>query len=425
MVSSKTQTIVEAVFSLIFVAAVIVGGTLFLVLPKPQISVAEKRTLAAAPKFSQQNFFSGKFSDQAEAFYNDNFIWREAWLEAADLLKSLKGWQDFNAIQLVGSSSASAAKQPIEPAHQALAGTAPVPIDEEYQRVKALIISKGRAIQMFGGTAASVKPFADLINSYRATLPPADKIYVMPIPSGSDFYLPREVFNGELRERKNFEDFYAMLKPGIIRVRAYESIAPHTADYVWLKTDHHWTGLGAYYAYRSFAKSAGFEPLPLNRLTHKRLPKPFLGSLYYRTRSESLANNPDVLNYYMVPNQTRVHIIRKGLDGGEPAVLYYEKTSGGNSYGVFLGGDHPLMRVETGIKNGRKIVIIKDSYGNAFAPYLAAHYEEVWIADYRYFKGSIPELMKRHGIRELLYAQNSFAMNTIGTVHYGRAMLGE
>ena len=84
-----------------------------------------------------------------------------------------------------------------------------------------------------------------------------------------------------------------------------------------------------------------------------------------------------------------------------------------------------LMRVETGIKNGRKIVVVKDSCGNAFAPYLAAHYEEVWIIDYRYFKGSIPELVKRHGIHELLYAHNSFAMNTMGTVHFGKAMLGK
>jgi hypothetical protein len=424
MKPTNIQIRVEIVFIFIFVATLIIGGLLFLASPKKHVSAAEKRTLASAPQFSVTNFFNGKFADQSEAYYNDNFILRDVWLDIADEIKALRGWQKSDGIQLVGNDGASDAKQPAVGADPEMAESAPVPIDAEYQRVKALIISKGRAIQIFGGTKTTVKPFADLVNSYHAVLGPSVKVYVMPIPSGSDFFIPREVFNGALHERKNFQDFYAMLAPGIIRVPAYESIAPHTADYIWMKTDHHWTGLGAYYAYRAFAKSAGFAPLPLDKLTHKQLPKPFLGSLYYRTRSESLANNPDTLHYYMIPNKTRAHIIPTGMDGGKPGQLYYEKTGGGNSYGVFLGGDHPLMRIETGIKNGRKIVVIKDSYGNAFVPYLAAHYEEVWVVDYRYFKGSIPELVKRHGIHEFLYAHNSFAMNTMGTVHFGRAMLG-
>ena len=422
MTSPKFRKIVEIAFSLLFAATMLIGGTLFLFMTKKHVSVEEKRTLAPPPQFSVSNFFSGKFADQAEAYYDDNFVLRDVWLDIADKIKAMRGWQAKDGIQLVSNDEEKTSTPGADPE---TAARAPVPIDEEDQRVKALIVSKGRAIQMFGGTKATVKPFADLMNSYQAVLGPSVKIYAMPIPSGSDFFLPREVFGGALRERKNFQDFFAMLDPRIVRVPAYENIAPHTAEYIWLKTDHHWTGLGAYYAYRAFAKSADFAPLPLNRLTHKTLSKPFLGSLYYRTRSQSLADNPDTMHYYKIPNATRSHIIRSGLEGGTPAELYYEKTGGGNSYGVFLGGDNPLMRVETGIKSGRKILIVKDSYGNAFAPYLAAHYAEVWIIDYRYFKGSIPALMKRHGIRELVYAHNSFAMNTMGTVHYGKAMLGK
>ena len=424
MGATKIQKGLMLVNSLWFVLVIIVGGALFLAWPHEEISMSEKRKLASAPVFSFDAFFSGKFADQSEAFYNDNFIFRENWLAVADIIKSARGWKDADAIQLVKDKGSAGATPPLGDGRELNVSPA-IPVDEEYQRVSALIVSKGRAIQIFGGSKGMVKPFADLVNDYQRVLGPQTKIYAMSIPSGSDYFLPREVTGGKLRERENIHEFYSMLDPAIVRVAAYEAIAPHTAEYVWFRTDHHWTGLGAYYAYRAFAKSAGFEPLALNRLTHKVLPGSFLGSLYYRTRSPSLAANRDTLHYYMVPNKTSSRIIRSGIEGGVPASLYFEKTGGGNSYGVFLGGDHPLMRVETGIKNSRKILVIKDSYGNAFVPYLAAHYQEVWIVDYRYFKGTVPELMKRHGIKELLYAHNSFATNSAGTVHYGRKMLGQ
>lgn len=417
--SDSAPKVISYAQTWLFVMTIVILGALFLVAPRQAISQDEKRKLAGAPVFSVDGFFSGKFSDQAEAFYNDNFLFRDRWLAAADHLTSLRGFKsDFEVVREVTA--------PPPPRSDGIARANPViPADEEYQKVRAVIISKGRAIQVFGGSKVTVQPFADLINRYQSAMGSGVKVYAMIIPSGSDFFLPRELTGGELKERRNIDEFEAMLDPGIINVRAYDAIAPHTGKYIWFNTDHHWTGLGAYYAYRAFARSAGLEPLPLSRFTHKVLPGTFLGSLYYRTRSKDLAANRDTLNYYVVPGETRTWIIRKGMTGGLLSSLYFEQTGGGNSYGLFLAGDHPLVRIQTDHKNGRKIVVIKDSYGNAFAPYLAAHFEEILVVDYRYFKGNIPTLMRQYGAKELLYAHNSFAANTTGTVNYGRKLLGE
>ena len=417
--SDSASKVISYIKVWLFIITIVILGALFLVAPRQTISQDEKRTLTGAPVFSVEGFFSGKFADQAEAFYNDNFLFRDSWLAVADHLTSLRGFKgDFEVVREI-----PAARLP--KLNSFARATPAIPVDEEYQKVRAVIISKGRAIQVFGGSKAMVQPFADLINSYQRELGSGVKVYAMIIPSGSDFYLPREFTGGELKERRNIDEFEAMLDPHILNVRAYDAIAPHTGEYIWFNTDHHWTGLGAYYAYQAFARSAGLEPLPLGRFTHKVLPGTFLGSLYYRTRSKDLAANRDSLHYFVVPGRTRTWIIRRGMTEGFLSSLYFEQTGGGYSYGLFLAGDHPLVRIQTDNRNGRKIVMIKDSYGNAFAPYLAAHFEEILVVDYRYFKGSIPALMRQYGAKELLYAHNSFAANTPGTVNYGRKLLDE
>jgi hypothetical protein len=103
--------------------------------------------------------------------------------------------------------------------------------------------------------------------------------------------------------------------------------------------------------------------------------------------------------------------------------LYAEYARGASAYGVFLGGDYPLMRITSDVKNGRKIAMIKDSYGNAFAPYLASHYEEVYVLDYRYFNGNIKTLMQQEGIQELLFAFNSYVFLSGYTVQRARGFL--
>jgi hypothetical protein len=111
-----------------------------------------------------------------------------------------------------------------------------------------------------------------------------------------------------------------------------------------------------------------------------------------------------------VPVKTKATYYPANSNTPVPLPLYAEYARGVNAYGVFLGGDFPLMRVVSDVKNGKKIAVIKDSYGNAFVPYLAAHYEEVFILDYRYFVGNIKTLLEDNGIQNLLFAHNTYVV---------------
>ncbi|HVQ09454.1 MAG TPA: DHHW family protein [Allosphingosinicella sp.] len=398
--------------ALAFVCILILGGVAFWLTPQQSISASEKRELARVPDLTLRAVFDGSYERRFEEFYNDNFPWREQWVELTATLKRLRGVH--NAQQIEVFNEAPVPPQARRPSF--------VPVDEEYRRVRSVIVVGDRAVQQFGGTAATLTPFVDMIRQYHEALPQV-RLYVMSIPVGSDMFLPRQVNDGQMLEKRNIDLLHSRLPAGVVPVRAYDAMLPHREEYIQFRTDHHWTGRGAYYAYRAFAEAAGFTPLRLDQMSYGRTRGEFLGTLYYRTRSPALSANPDHVEYWKVPGETRVTVFTNSLGQGRPGLLYHEQASGGNSYGVFLGGDFPLIRIETQHRSGRSILVVKDSYGNAFVPYLAAHYDRIFVVDYRHFRGNIPQFMAENAIGELLYAHNSLFTNSRGTVARGLTML--
>jgi hypothetical protein len=93
-------------------------------------------------------------------------------------------------------------------------------------------------------------------------------------------------------------------------------------------------------------------------------------------------------------------------------------------YGSFIGGDYPLTIMESDVKNGKNIMVIKDSYGNPFAPYLSAHFEKVFVVDYRYYEGSVTKLILENNIGSLVFAHNIYVINSSYTFGRESALLG-
>jgi hypothetical protein len=443
-------------------ASVLVGlGVVFVLTPKESVSEGEKRKLAQFPEFSWSAIGQGAFMQRIDDFVADNFVFRYTLSDVAGQIKQWRGWAQ-DDIQVFSDKSAhpsgsGAPKQPTRAAEAESSnpgsgaspgdvtpsagdvqaenartvpaqGGAVVPVavsatadDAPYQNIESVIIYKNRAVQMFGGTPQMAAPFTALMARYQQELPQTT-LYFMAIPIGADYYLPAKVNKGVMREKMVIDQAVNALPPQVRPVNAYAKLAQHSNEYVYFNTDHHWTGLGAYYAYTAFAEAAQFAPLPLSALTKKEIPN-FLGTLYHRTLSPALKSKGDTVAYYKVPVQTSVKYFSSGSRQGQSTQLYAEYARGASAYGVFLGGDYPLMKITTDVKNGRKIAMIKDSYGNAFAPYLASHYEEVYVLDYRYFNGNIKNLIQQEGIQELLFAHNSYVFLSGYTVQRERGFL--
>lgn len=459
-----------------FPALLVAGAVLFVVSPKELISEREQRKLKPLPELTTTALLSGTYFRELEGFVADNFVFRDVLAQFAASARQAWGF-DLGGVRLYadrrpgapqGDGQAQAGTQDTggspgpAPGQGTLGpggreaqapGVGPEPVRHQgaspaaapaasastarggqeasrqgavdpYRSINSVLVQGRRAIQVFGGSDQRAVAFAQMVNRMATELGPTVSVYCMAIPIGSDFYLPQGLQKGPPREKTNIDVLYGQLAPEVRKVRAYEELSVRRDEYIQFRTDHHWTGRGAYYAYTAFANAAGFAPLPMSSLQHKVIPG-FLGSLYRHTLADELRDHPDEVEVFMVPNRTEAFYFPRGHAKGVPTRMYAEGARGAYAYGVFLGADHALMRIVSDVGNGRRILVIKDSYGNAFVPYLAAHYEEIFVLDFRFFDGLLRDVMNHWNIRELLVAHNTFMINSGYTVGRGMTLIGD
>lgn len=195
-------------------------------------------------------------------------------------------------------------------------------------------------------------------------------------------------------------DIRDALAPGVRFADVLAEMQGHTDESLFFRADHHWTGLGAYYAYRAWAKAAGVEPVPLSAMT-KHVAPGNAGSLWNLTHAPELRDADPHSEFWIPPVQELKSVRFEGEDQKTPKPHHFfaEKQTG---YYVFLGGDYALLAANTSAGTGRNVLVIKNSYGNAFAPYLMSHFDTVVVADYRYLKRGIREIISTFGITDIV-----------------------
>ena len=275
----------------------------------------------------------------------------------------------------------------------------------------SVFIYKGQAMSMFGGSQSMGKWYADVVSSYASALPEV-QVYDIVVPTSIEFYLPEKYKDISAPEKPNIDYIYSQMSDAVKTVDAYGEIAKHTDEYIYFRTDHHWTVTGAYYAYAAFCKEAGFTPTPYDSFEWNR-KEPFYGTLYAQTQDSTLRENPDYVDYPTISTPHQAYMYRRGQPFTPyTSTIMADYAAGANMYSVFLHGDQPLTEIRTENKNGRKAVVVKESFGNAFAPFLTAHYETVYIVDQRYFELNLPDFIRQNGVTDLIFINNVFAANT-------------
>jgi hypothetical protein len=404
----------------IFTSILSVFGVLFFSIHKATASQIEGRSLCAVPTFSVDSLFSGHYLDSLNLHYADNFPFREGFVSWSMSLKSWRGYQSSEVTFYAGALDMDAGIEQDSFGNGlndgGIADSMVMKNDGNIEDVgklsRGLLIYEGMAMQMFGGGRGSAKYASAAMNSVLAKLPEGVQMYVGVTPTHGEFYLPSGYSKNYNSERKNIDTLYAYLDPRIKTIDICLELHKHKDEYIFFNTDHHWTGTGAYYAYVALCKAAGFEAVPLSQMQTKAIPG-FLGSLYRSTRDARLRDNPDSVVYHKIPNQYQAYsLYGLGYANKRKTSLYVEGAKGGNAYGVFLGGDIPAMCIETTNKNGRVALMIKNSYGNALAPFLPANYERVFVIDYRYFKSNLIDFIKKNGVTDFIVFHNSFSANT-------------
>ena len=263
----------------------------------------------------------------------------------------------------------------------------------------------------------------DLANDYITAVANAGEklsgkatVYDMVIPTSIDIMLPESYIEKNslnTSDQKKAIDEYilpsiAAQDPSIKTVSIFDTLKAHANEYLYFRTDHHWTQLGAYYGYEEFCKAKGFDPVPLSDFDRADYTG-YLGSFYTSSNSAALAANPDTVEAY-IP-KANVNLSFTQSDGVQvdswPLIADGEQYDSTSKYIVYCAGDQPYEEiVNNDMAEGPSIVVVKESFGNCFIPFLVNHYKNIYVVDYRYYDGTVSDLVDSTGATDVLLLNN-------------------
>ena len=447
---------------LFFGFLVLMGFIGLLWFARPKTSVVEKRDLTEFPKLTLTGVLDGSFCSGVETWYADTYPLRELLIDMDAGMEQLYGFRSQKLINagetadeiptgtvdleaLAGRSTTEATETP-KPSDFEPAGSGELPadttaapnppatteysgqgaVDENHDLEKAgsIYIADGAGYGLYYFSESNSARYCLLVNKLAKNLAGKAQVYsiLCPISSGVMLSQADQEEIGISDENAAAEWFYRNMDASVKTTNVVPALKAHNDEYIFFRTDHHWTALGAYYAYREWCKVKGVTPHELSSFNTYTF-EGFLGTFYSNSNKDAtLARNPDTVTAY-IPNGTNsMHMFVGNNDGTFTEYAWrivndvsnYAKSE---LYAAFAGGDQAYNYVHNeSITDGSSVLIVKDSYGNAFIPWLIDHYEYIYWIDFRNYKKwcgwaghpdpSISNLVERKGIQDVILCQN-------------------
>lgn len=282
------------------------------------------------------------------------------------------------------------------------------------------------ALMLVGDTAYEYYNFKeDVTNQYITAVSDAGKklsgtstVYDMVIPTSIDIMLPESYLEknqvNSSDQRKVIEEYIypsiQAMNSSVKTVSLFDALKSHANEYLYFRTDHHWTQLGAYYAYVEFCKVRGFEPVALDQFDKKEYAG-FLGSFYSASTSAAaaLGGNPDTVEAYVPKANVTLDATQKDGQVLEnwPLIADGDTYSDVNKYLVFCAGDQPYEEITNNdMTDGPSCIVVKESFGNCFIPFLVNHYQKIYVVDYRDYQGTVSQLAQEKGVDDVICVNN-------------------
>ena len=347
------------------------------VTPDRTVSELENTTLTQRPKVTAQILSSAglnRFFDDYTQYTKDQIPGRDAWISLQSFVETALLQKTQSGGILLGDKG------------------------QMFDRTYGLVSSEERTLPRNIAAVASLA----------ARCP--GKVYVMVAPAASSIYPERVPAHAPLLQEESYlgQIQAAVEQAGGVYLPLKDALSAHKDEYIYYRTDHHWTTQGAYYAYSELCGALGLEPF--DRAAHTAVDVPdFYGTFYSRARTWNA--QPDTLTYYDLDNPLTIYTVTgPGMPTeGQTTGLYdLDKLDVYDKYAAFLHGNNGLSRVE-GDGEGR-ILVIKDSYANSFVPFLTANYAQIDVVDLRNYNYGLDGLITENGYDQILvlYSFDSF-----------------
>lgn len=352
-----------AIFLILYIAFMAI---LNILLPDRVFSETENRRLEQTPRLSFEKLFKGKFTSDYEKYISDQFPFRDFFIGVKSDCERLTGKKENNNVYLGKDGY----------------------LLEKFE--KPNIRDMENKVQAINSFANSIPD----INMYFMLVPNSVKILEDKLPE----FAPVEDEFIYIDKVKN------SLSKDIKFVDVRDTLSSKKNEYIYYKTDHHWTTKGAFYAYENLCKYMNLTPHGEEYFQMEKATDDFYGSLYSKGGFRHLS--PDSIYLYM-PKKDEDCRVEYCEEEKVLNTLYNENSlKNKDKYTVFLGGNYPLIKIKTDISGGKKLLVIKDSYANSFVPFLTGHFSEIYMVDLRYFDDNLKDLIKDNDIDDVLILYN-------------------
>jgi hypothetical protein len=289
----------------------------------------------------------------------------------------------------------------------------------EGESLGSIFIVGDSAYNYYSFSQSCSDTYADTVNTLADTLSGKSKVYSMIVPTSIDITLDDATRNSltSSNQKKAILYMYSKMNKEVGKCYVYDVLHQHRDEYIYFRTDHHWTTLGAYYAYNVFIWQEGKTANSLDSY-EKVVFENFRGSFYTQSGVASLGENPDTVVAYKPISTNRMELVNKRGEETEYNIITDVSTwSATSKYSTFIGGDNIFSHISNpDISDGSSILVVKESYGNAFVPFLVDHYQDVYVIDYRYYTGTVSELVDTYDIGTVLLLNNIAATSTSSRV---------
>ena len=421
--------------------------TLYLLLfPRSTVSQIENRNLAEFPKFSFASYFSGSFTADVATWFDDTVPNHDGFKNMSNSIKNLFGMKMFastvstakpetDSTDNTDTSAANGDTQTTTPANgtvpnntnllQYAAGRvfpAVSAADEKMGRdfstednstlewVNNLLVvnwdNHWRCMEAFGGGGGTA--YANALNDLQSKVGSGVTIWSMPAPTASAIYTPKNGIDYVGNQKECFDGVAEKLNAGIQSVNVVDVMKKHAEEDIYLRTDHHWQARGAYYAARTFAEAAGVPFADLSTYTEESIPG-YVGTMYGFSQDTRILNDPDDFHYFEPASNYVASYYDTSFNYRYEDDLFADVDTA-NAYLKFLGGDSCIVKVDTQMKNGRKLLVIKDSFGNAEIPFYTNSFEQIYVADVRYLECNLVNFIKDMGITDVLFTMSAYSV---------------
>lgn len=344
--------------------------------PQEDFSENENRTLQTFPVFSLKTIFNGEFMKEFDSYTSDQFLFRDSWVNLATRELLAVGKKD-NQKAYFGKDGYLF---PVETVDYT-----------QFARNREFLLE----------FLERCKTEYPQVHSTVMMVPTATTILKEKLPCGAD--VPEE------------ESLIAQVKEPMDGLASFcdptQELKAHAQEDIFYRTDHHWTSLGAYYSYRAWAANKGVSPRRLEDYTRKTVTDSFLGTTYSKANLSSI--RPESIEIFVPAEENAVSMqVNTGKEIKRFDSLYDESyLQKKDQYSYFLSSNNPLVSIETGVKNGRTLLVLKDSFANSFVPFLTGEYEKILVVDPRYQRTGILEMIGQEKVTDILVLYNiiSFA----------------